>query len=1109
MVLRFVLSTLVLITVTPWVSSQDGPPLLNEPFEHSLELSHDAISARPEQWVSAGVAGVTHWQQRMGADACEGSGYMIVPPTQMNCLAPVILFTPLIRVPVDTPELQFKYRRHFLGGPPSGKAPVLYVINRQGKRQTTVLTETKTSPDGNCELFSGTVAVDLPVFRLGIQSPQNCEGMILDSVELRFSAPENRPSTRINTPEQPELLVARGQSLSFTASTEEGETEGYQFFWQILSRDHPPLSAMGAEVSFSFEHKGIFEVKCVASQAGAHDLTPARRLVRVSNAVLQITDPMVPRRQPLVVDQVNDVVNFEGEVLDPNGVVHQLRWLHGGQPVCTDSTLAGSQRQVSSCAITFTNPGPQAVVFQALNQQGMVMSEQTQLVAVAPKLAGVVVEPFPGKEVVNDHCIDLHAVVLGEFRDHPDNEAIWILEGRVYEGLEICVDLEGHGQRDVAFVIKNPTLNLAHETRVPFFLVEEGRPPEFRIIAPHSDRKIPVGDHIFFAASYGNARESERALTWEITKDDDGSLVASGETAELGKVTFSEAGVYTASLFSQGSDEQAFSQSRKITVGQSQDGGDTPQQPLRIGDGRYPNLRLDKPHYFEVEVPTSNGTIEVNLDFGEGARIEFYPAGQAVLTRCVQGTKTLHYSGLPAGNYTWGVVPDSDCGTTTTKGLKFSFGISVLAPALYFADIAENKEYSTDLGLVNVTGELAEIDIIGYNTEGLPLCSVSREVQPLGSFRETAANIFGDVAESVSWARVDSSNTLVGYARSVSLDNLECFATSAATLLQPELHVPHIAENTSTWYTRASVVNGQNNEINSVMQTREENSSLDNSASFAKDTFDFLDKLGTITSENNWASFQDTDNNATLAGNEIFGTLDGSNQVVGLGLAGSIADNPNFTTGSNSLYFTHITTGSDFWTGLALVNRGTEQQGALINAYGTGGALTGTGTLLLEPSEKVVEAAATMLNLAGITSTDVAWIEVTADANVSGYELFGALSGGSRLAGIEAIDQIRTSLCMPFIDNSGSSWHGIAVVNVSDSEAAVSFTLRNEVGEDVLCIGDEVLAAKEKKIYSLTELFGAIPVNAAWLQVNSDQNLVGFELFGNKSNEFMAGLIAQ
>lgn len=97
----------------------------------------------------------------------------------------------------------------------------------------------------------------------------------------------------------------------------------------------------------------------------------------------------------------------------------------------------------------------------------------------------------------------------------------------------------------------------------------------------------------------------------------------------------------------------------------------------------------------------------------------------------------------------------------------------------------------------------------------------------------------------------------------------------------------------------------------------------------------------------------------------------------------------------------------------------------------------------------------------------------------------------------------------PHIDITDMWWTGFTLVNISDVDANVSFKFYSNEGELLVELDNLLVIKKGEKIINtirglLTEGDRQKPI--AWLKVESDQKLDGFELFGTNTSEEMVGV---
>ncbi|MDJ0837373.1 MAG: hypothetical protein QNK37_12715 [Acidobacteriota bacterium] len=937
------------------------------------------------------------------------------------------------------------------------------------------------------------------------------EGFFLSVTE------ERDLDTVITDPMERRVLVAAGSSREFTASSpSETDNPDIGFAWKVAGahanrRLEPKF---GQTVTIDFPKKGRFEILCSATDGDPtepgifFDPSPARIDVEVVDVLVDVidtADPDAPGRLPVLSAGVGNTVNLAGTLVDPRSLATRNVWrvLERDETICADSL---------TCSYTFPEAGVYTLAHVVLNADNDVLGFDAVRYQVDTPLF-LLTQPDEQLEVELGEDFSLEVMVKGLLADDPDTRVNWMFKGQTYEGPVLEFEnaaIPGHHQARV--VVKNPKMGAQAEKRIMVMVhdpAQKGRP---RITSPQSDWRVPVGGTLFFDSAFPQMPGHKKNPYWEIVSQDGTTTLVEGNTTMLGRVTFEEAGIWFARLYVLDHTEKELMDEVKIWVEETPGSAGIEEntdidKAAFVENGTYQGFALDRGHYYKIAVE-EHQTLQVWIDPGPTgeAKVVFEPTEGELVFREVVGKQVLQIAGLPPGQYRWGVLPKEE-GSKAKTGLNFSFGVNVFNPALYFTDISEDADMDTELGVVNTTNSRCDVQMVAYDADGNILDQVSRSLEPKGAIRESVRDMFPDTAGTVSWVRADSTHSVVGFAHTLSTDKTKAYGVNAATYLQDELFLPHIARDTVTWSTRANIINGEDETSSSFLVAGSFEELIDNS-SYAKRSLDLVATLGgSVPEDAGWGRFFDESGNATLAGNEIFGTVDGTNQTVGLGLFGGPADNPNFSATTDTLYFTHIAQNSDFWTGIALVNLADFDLGVAVNAYGVGGVALEPGVIELKAREKKVWVADNFFAEAGIEG-EVQWMELGTEANVAGYELFGTAIPG-RQAGLEATSDASTEICMPFVDVTGEMWHGLAVVNVGTDATSVTFTLRNDVGGEATAPKTIQLAAKEKQVFTLSQLFGEIPLTSSWVEITSDEPIVGFELFGNEDQTHMSGLLAQ
>lgn len=899
--------------------------------------------------------------------------------------------------------------------------------------------------------------------------------------------------------------VVLGQTQSFSGKVVGvDKPSDYDLVWTIVRADaaQETNQVEGETITHTFQRLGTYKVFLAGRDAGGYaDPSPFMFTVKVVPVSLSITKPNIPRDKPYYVP-LNQAVGFQASLESATDENLEITWrlLPRGDVLCRNTT---------TCVTTFQEPARVALAVTAKSGEIVVASDYRQLV-VGPELY----LSFPSDMVTEartDTALSFSVDVVGSALEQPgDVEIYWLFNGQRTTGttLEIGgIPRPGSYTATVIAICRRSQAKalLRHHFRV----YDPQNIPKPEIISPRTDLYIRPGSTVFCDSSFRGIPSQLRQPYWEIVQLTDNDRVRKSSINEtLGRYTLNDEGVYECRLFVRRNQGSELVATRTITVTSqnpsSFQSNTTPRDAAAVQAGSYRNIQIDETRYFEVDIPVDNLSFSLFPRISGEAHFALTDgSGQVIASRQINRRGVLQATGLPRGKYKLAVSP---AGASKTAGkLDFGFDLAVLNPALYFTDVSVGTSYETEIGLVNPNGDEVNLEIIGYDSSGAILEKLDRTLLSNGNLTDSVTRLFGEQSDQVAWIRVDATAPLVGFSNVTSIDALESYAVGAADFLSSELYVPHIAKDTNTFFTRADVVNGLDESLSARVSAGNEEQGLENSDAFAKDTFDFVTKFEGTLPDTDWARFTELNQSAGLAGSEVFGKVDGTRQIVGLGLADAPQNNPNFTSSVTNLFFTHIAKDTaNFWTAVALVNIEEVVRTVKLKAWGEAGGLQGERDIVLQPGEKLVGLADDILADAGNTE-NVDWIEIEADGGVVGYELFGTWNN-KQMAGLEAGSQVKEEICFPYVDGTGAKWHGFAVVNVSESDTQVTFSLYDDAG-NVLDTEVQSLQGKEKKIFLLTQLFDEIPFNASWVKAGSETGLAGFQLFG--TTETMSGLIAQ
>ena len=194
---------------------------------------------------------------------------------------------------------------------------------------------------------------------------------------------------------------------------------------------------------------------------------------------------------------------------------------------------------------------------------------------------------------------------------------------------------------------------------------------------------------------------------------------------------------------------------------------------------------------------------------------------------------------------------------------------------------------------------------------------------------------------------------------------------------------------------------------------------------------------------------------------------------------------------TDSLYVTHIAWGS-WWTGISLVNTTTSSK-TLTFRFNTGE----TRTITLGPKQHQAFMVASLFGNQMHADIESAVIENA--SGVVGLEIFG---NGNQLGGVPIISTTASTLFFPHVASTGEWWTGIVAYNPSSSTIEITVNPYDDHGN--------LLGSSTHSLGPGQRFFGYasvlnLPSATAWFSLQSQNPLIGFELFGTHDGNRLAG----
>lgn len=402
------------------------------------------------------------------------------------------------------------------------------------------------------------------------------------------------------------------------------------------------------------------------------------------------------------------------------------------------------------------------------------------------------------------------------------------------------------------------------------------------------------------------------------------------------------------------------------------------------------------------------------------------------------------------------------------------------------------------LYLYNKSESVANVTVEAVDSAGRVISRSRPSILGLGMTTQRLFEITGVVNMEFSYLVLHSDQPFEAMIEGYNV--ARGYALPASDSISTTLHVPHVAADTNSFFTLASVANVMGEDMQPTFNTSDDASwNLDFNTGYAASLFSFSDLMTDITPERTRGSFQAA--LPGLIGAEVFGANDHL-QMAGLRLSDQT---------SNALYFNHIAnTDADWWTGLTAYNPGTEPASIAGIVYDAEGNTAATGVIQIAPGERLIDAVTSSSRGEdffpnGIPSNG-AWVKLDSDQPLVGYTLFSD-SENRLFAGLEANTQAYTDQILPFVGDQ-DRYAGIAFVNDTDAEQDVQLTLRNGTG---IFQGSVVVTvpAHGRVTKTGSDLFGsAIMYQNTYAQVSSENGVHAFVIYGDHGSNWLSGLNA-
>ncbi|BBB33105.1 hypothetical protein TTHT_1617 [Thermotomaculum hydrothermale] len=207
----------------------------------------------------------------------------------------------------------------------------------------------------------------------------------------------------------------------------------------------------------------------------------------------------------------------------------------------------------------------------------------------------------------------------------------------------------------------------------------------------------------------------------------------------------------------------------------------------------------------------------------------------------------------------------------------------------------------------------------------------------------------------------------------------------------------------------------------------------------------------------------------------------------------------------HTLYFPHIDVSDFWWTGFAVVNTEDSDANVTFRFYDNNGNEVASLDKTIPAKGKIVSTIRNLFN--DNVPEGASWYKIETDKKLDGFELFGT-TDWHELVGVKIFSKPANKIIYPEIKVDDTYWTGIALINISSEQANVIFKAYDSSGNELTSSNTINIPSYGKDVALVEDLFDSFPAETAYVVAESNQNLIGFELFGYKSHVGLAGLSA-
>lgn len=427
-------------------------------------------------------------------------------------------------------------------------------------------------------------------------------------------------------------------------------------------------------------------------------------------------------------------------------------------------------------------------------------------------------------------------------------------------------------------------------------------------------------------------------------------------------------------------------------------------------------------------------------------------------------------------------------------------------------DVRWDAEIHAYVGFANPLPGDVTVTLWGYARSGE---FVNSAIYELGAFQRVERGLNDLFASTqVAWIRLESTHEVGAFVRFEHQDGQRVSTYPFTPYAGSEFWVPHIARDTSLFFTEVGVANVSSEPGSALSQPfmdnieDEEPPRIQASDPLAvpqlgepgqQTVFEYENLYGEMTPYLQWDNVK-TEGDFALAAVQHFGKKGSElHQLASVVLP---------RTPSYDLIISHVNRDREnFWTGLVLINTKPAILPVRIQSYLEDGSVFQTIFVEMQPFEKQ-----TFLinNTNELGLSDIAaWFRVTSfERTLLGYEIFGS-PDNRVMAGMEPAPEPASMLVLPYTPTSDQLWTGVGVINPFEETINVQIGGFDDAGNMIGVFDCERLVPNEKRLYTYDQMFGENASRVTWSRVDTNRGVVSaFSLTGDRDRNFLSAIQA-